>query len=237
MAVKTTLVALIAAFFFILGTPLAWASPNARPALTQPTISPDGSTLAFAANGAIWIVSATGGTAHILVSDSANDSRPLFSPDGKHLVFVSDKTGNGDIYLLNLDNGALTRMTFADSHEQPSGFSSNGKWLYFTTSRGNIGGMAGVYRMRVSGGTPMPVSLELYRNEEAARRLRMGNILRLWAWVGAPRSGGATVMRILTRAQSGCSGTTARISIAALPRITPARCGPCGPPMASPCTT
>src|SRR5699024_4457251 len=88
-------------------------------------------------------------------------------PDGSHLAFVSGKTGNGDIYLLTLKTGALKRLTFADSFERPSGFSSDGKWLYFTTSRGNIGGMGAVYRMRVSGSTPMPVSLELYRNEEA----------------------------------------------------------------------
>lgn len=135
--------------------------------MTQPTISPDGERIAFAADGAIWSVPSAGGTAHILVSDSATDSRPLFSPDGVHLAFVSEKTGNGDIYLLDLDSGSLERLTFADSGERPSGFSSDGKWLYFTTSRGNIGGLAGVYRVRVSGGTPMPVSLELYRNEEA----------------------------------------------------------------------
>ncbi len=162
-----TLVSTFALLSLLCLAPLAQAEANARPALRQPTISPDGKRIAFAANGAIWSAPATGGTAHILVSDAASDSRPLFSPDGSHLAFVFEKTGNGDIYLIDLDSGALERLTYADSSEQPSGFSSDGKWLYFTTSRGNIGGMGAVYRVRASGGTPMPVSLELYRNEEA----------------------------------------------------------------------
>jgi Tol biopolymer transport system component len=146
---------------------VAAAAVTPKPVLRQPSVSPDGKTIAFAANGAIWSVPATGGLAHILIADSAADSRPLFSPHGKYLAFVSTKTGNGDIYLLDLATGGLRRLTFADSPARPSAFSADGKWLYFTTSRNNIGGMGAVYRVPVRGGTPMPVSLELYRNEEA----------------------------------------------------------------------
>jgi len=145
----------------------ATASVTPQPSFTQPSVSPDGSRIAFVADGAIWEVPATGGVAHLLVSDSAPDARPLFSPDGKHLAFVSDKTGGGDIYLLNLSDGVLKRLTWSDIRDVPSGFSADGKWLYFTSGRDNIAHFGAVYRVRTSGGTPMPVSLELYRNEEA----------------------------------------------------------------------
>ncbi|MGH8273952.1 MAG: S41 family peptidase [Gammaproteobacteria bacterium] len=162
-------IALACASLVMIGPASAGEPPAAaaQPALTQPDVSPDGSEIAFAADGAVWIVPAKGGTARILVSDSGTDSRPLFSPDGKYLAFESDTTGNGDIYLLDRKSGALRRLTFADSPDRPSAFSRDGKWLYYTSSRGNIGGMGGVYRVRVAGGTPMPVSRELYRNEEA----------------------------------------------------------------------
>ncbi len=147
----------------------AGAATHAKPetSFTQPSVSPDGKRIAFVADGAIWEVAATGGTAQLLVSDSAPDSRPLFSPDGKHLAFVSYKTGHGDIYLLDLDDGSLKRLTWSDVADVPSGFSADGKWLYFTSGRDNIAHFGAVYRVRITGGTPMPVSLELYRNEEA----------------------------------------------------------------------
>jgi Tol biopolymer transport system component/C-terminal processing protease CtpA/Prc len=132
----------------------------------QPAVSPDASQIVFVANGALWIVPASGGTARLLVSDRGTDSRPLFSPDGRELAFESTATGNGDVYLLNLAQGTLTRLTYGDAPDRPSGFSPDGQWLYFTSARDNIGGLGAVYRVRTTGGTPMPVSLELYRNEE-----------------------------------------------------------------------
>ncbi len=140
--------------------------PLPRASFAQPAISPDGSTIAFVSGGAIWEVPASGGVAHILVADKGADSRPLFSPDGKHLAFVSDATGGGDVYVLDLATGKLSRVTHADGHDQLSGWSHDGQWVYFNSARDNIGGMNGVYRVRITGGTPMPVSLEPYRYEE-----------------------------------------------------------------------
>ncbi len=137
-----------------------------RASFAQPAISPDASRIAFVSGGAIWEVAATGGAAHILVADKGADSRPLFSPVGDKLAFVSEATGDGDIYVLDLASGKLTRITYADGREELSGWSRDGQWIYFDSGRDNVGGFHGVYRVRVSGGTPMPVSLEAYRNEE-----------------------------------------------------------------------
>ncbi len=145
---------------------LAGAAPAPRTSFSQPAISPDGSRIAFVSGGAIWEVPVTGGAAHLMVADKGADSRPLFSPDGKHLAFVSDATGGGDIYVLDIASGKLARLTYADGTDALSGWSHDGKWIYFSASRDNVGGFNGVYRVRVTGGTPMPVSLETYRNEE-----------------------------------------------------------------------
>ncbi|MGH8190863.1 MAG: S41 family peptidase [Rhodanobacteraceae bacterium] len=137
-----------------------------KPSFSQPAISPDGRTIAFVSGGAIWEVPTAGGAAHLMVADKGADSRPLFSPQGDQLAFVSDATGDGDIYVLDIASGTLTRVTYADGRDELSGWSHNGKWIYFSSSRDNVGGFNGVYRVRVSGGTPMPVSLEDYRSEE-----------------------------------------------------------------------
>ena len=62
----------------------------------EPAISPDHSEIAFTSGGDIWTVPATGGQARLLVSHPATESRPLYSPDGAKLAFVSTRTGNGD---------------------------------------------------------------------------------------------------------------------------------------------
>jgi Tol biopolymer transport system component/C-terminal processing protease CtpA/Prc len=140
--------------------------PAPKPSFAQPAISPDGSRIAFVSGGAIWEVPATGGAAHLLVADKGEDSHPLFSPSGDKLAFVSDATGGGDVYVLDIAAGTLTRLTHADGPDEPSGWSHDGNWVYFSSSRDNVGGFNAVYRVRISGGTPMPVSLEAYRNEE-----------------------------------------------------------------------
>ena len=85
-----------------------------RPYFTEPSLSPDRKEIAFVSGGDIWTVPATGGVASLLVSHSANEARPLYSPDGGQLAFISSRTGNGDIYLLTLTTGDLKRLTFDD---------------------------------------------------------------------------------------------------------------------------
>src|SRR5271170_4456236 len=95
------------------------AAPDAlpTPSLSDPTISPDGKQIAFAAHGDIWTVPIDGGEARLLISNPATESRPVYSPDGKYLAFVSTRTGGGDIYLFTFANGEVRRITFDDAPE------------------------------------------------------------------------------------------------------------------------
>ncbi|MEO8811024.1 MAG: hypothetical protein ABI386_12345, partial [Rhodanobacter sp.] len=167
------------------------ASTVAKVALSQPSVSPDGRQIAFVADGGIWTVGSGGGRAHLLVADDGgNDSRPLYSPDGKQLVFQSDTGGEGSgIQVLDLSSGVLRRLTWADGSNALDAWSRDSQWIYLSSSRDNVGGMAGVYRVRASGGTPMPVSLESYRNESMAAPSPDGASLALvgggmgdWQW-------------------------------------------------------
>ena len=106
----------------------------AVPYMTEPSLSPDRAEIAFVSGGDIWSVPAEGGTARLLVSHPATESRPLFSPDGKRLAFGSNRTGNGDIYILNLESGELRRLTFDDSGEVLDAWSRDGNWIYFSST-------------------------------------------------------------------------------------------------------
>ena len=133
--------------------------------LTEPAISPDRKEIAFVSGGDIWTVPAAGGTAQLLVSHPANESRPLYSPDGKSLAFISTRTGNGDIYVLNLENGNLRRVTFDDANDQLDAWSRDGNWLYFSSNSKDIAGMNDIFRVPAIGGTPMQISADRYTSE------------------------------------------------------------------------
>src|SRR5580700_4252821 len=104
------------------------------PYMTEPALCPTRPEIAFVSGGDIWVAPAKGGEAHLLVSHPADESRPLYSPDGTRLAFVSTRTGGGDIYVLAFASGALKRITFDDGREQLDAWSRDGKWLYFSST-------------------------------------------------------------------------------------------------------
>src|SRR5262245_22619314 len=101
-------------------------SADPKPYFTEPAIAPDRSEIAFASGGDIWTVPLAGGDARLLVSHASNESQPSYSPDGRTLAFVSDRTGGGDIYLLTLATGDLRRLTFDDGNDLLDGWSRDG---------------------------------------------------------------------------------------------------------------
>lgn len=135
------------------------------PYFTQPALCPTRPEIAFVSGGDIWVVAAKGGEAHLLVSHPADESRPLYSPDGNRLAFVSTRTGGGDIYILSLSNGDLKRLTFEDGMEQLDAWSRDGTWIYFSSGAHDVGGKNDIYRVSSDGGTPMPVSADRFTNE------------------------------------------------------------------------
>src|SRR5262245_56381415 len=139
--------------------------PEPRPYFTEPSLSPDRKEIAFVSGGDIWTVPSTGGIAALLVSHSANEARPLYSPDGRQLAFISSRTGNGDIYVLTLATGELKRLTFDDGLDQLDGWSRDGRWIYFSSTSRDIGGLNDLFRVSAHGGTPMFVSADRYTNE------------------------------------------------------------------------
>ena len=135
------------------------------PYLTQPALCPTRPEIAFVSGGDIWVAPAKGGEAHLLVSHPADESRPLYSPDGTRLAFVSTRTGGGDIYVLTLASGELKRLTFDDGMEQLDAWSRDGRWIYFSTGSHDVGRKNDLYRVSAEGGTPLPVSADRFTNE------------------------------------------------------------------------
>jgi tricorn protease len=148
-----------------IGQRAASDAPAPLASFGEPAISPDRSEIAFVSGGDIWTVPAAGGEARLLVSHEANEQRPIYSPDGRSVAFVSDRTGGGDIYILTLATGTLRQLTFEPGLDRLDGFSRDGQWIYFSSSARDIAGMNDIFRVRVEGGTPMTVSADRYSSE------------------------------------------------------------------------
>jgi hypothetical protein len=157
------------------------AQTPAAPYCIEPAVAPNRAEIAFVSSGDIWTAPLGGGEAHLLVSHPAVESRPLYSPDGTRLAFVSDRTGGGDIYVLQLATGALKRITFDDGREQLDAWSRDGKWLYFSSTAQDVAGSNDIFRVSAEGGTPMPVSADRYVNQYFAAPSPAGDLVALTA--------------------------------------------------------
>lgn len=173
---RNPLVCLLAALLLLGGvrvspaqTPGSQAQrPEPRPYFYEPSISPDRKEIAFVSGGDVWTAPAEGGEARLLVSHPATESRPLYSPDGRQLAFVSTRTGNGDIYVLDFASGELRRLTYDDGAEQLDAWSHDGQWVYYSSTARDVASSSDVYRVSAAGGTAMQVSADRYANEWAA---------------------------------------------------------------------
>lgn len=73
--------------------------------MRQPTLSPDGNMVCFNYMTDLWIVPFEGGEAKRITVSDGEDSRPLFSPDGKWISFHSDRDGFRGVYIMPAEGG------------------------------------------------------------------------------------------------------------------------------------
>jgi Tol biopolymer transport system component len=99
-------------------------------------VSPDGNSIVFELLGDIYSIPMAGGKATRLTSGQAFDAQPHYSPDGKSIVFVSDRSQSDNLWIMNADGSnvhALTREM--DQKYQSPTYTPDGK--YVVASKGN----------------------------------------------------------------------------------------------------
>ena len=120
MHLRTTFLTTLAAL--ILVSPVrAQAQEPIRFART-PDISPDGKLVAFSYLGDVWTVETIGGVARPVTMHEAHDINPVFSPDGKHLAFSSNRHGSYDVFVVPAVGGKPKRLTFDSGQDMVSGW-------------------------------------------------------------------------------------------------------------------
>ncbi len=86
-----------------------------------PAPSPDGAWIAFSTWGEkedLFIIRPDGSDLRQLTDDIFKDRRPRWSPDGKRLLFYSNRGGDWDIWTMNPNGGELTQITHTPDHDE-----------------------------------------------------------------------------------------------------------------------
>ncbi len=102
-------------------------------------VSPDGMTIVFDLMGDIYSMPITGGRTTALTRGIQYDVHPRFSPDGKSLVFISDKSGSDNIWTVDLTTKKSKQITKEKKHNFFSAeWTPDGEYIVGVKGRRNI---------------------------------------------------------------------------------------------------
>jgi tricorn protease len=142
----------------------AAASAQSEPLwLRYPAISPDGATIVFTHRGDLYRVPAAGGAAVQLTTHAAHDFMPVWSRDGRHIAFASDRFGNFDVFVMPATGGTARRVTFHSADEYPYAFSAGDRGVIYSAARLDAaenrlfpsGAQPELYEVPLDGGRPV----------------------------------------------------------------------------------
>jgi dipeptidyl aminopeptidase/acylaminoacyl peptidase len=112
--------------------------------VSDPQLSPDGKFLAFvvtevdkAANklgSDIWIIPSSGGEAKKNTDSPKNDRHPRWSPDGKQIVFESNRSGSYQIFVMSSNGENIKQLTTISTEASQPIWSPDGKYIAFVSS-------------------------------------------------------------------------------------------------------
>lgn len=120
-------------WFFLACISFNFANAQSPLWMRYPAISPDGTQIAFAYKGDIYLVAAKGGEARQLTTHQEHDYMPVWSPDGKELAFASNRYGNFDVFMMPAQGGKAQRLTYHSSNDFPMSFAADGSILFSAT--------------------------------------------------------------------------------------------------------
>ena len=127
----------------------------------EPTLSPDGTTLAISdqtktGKSMIYTIPVEGGEPK-QITELAPSYWHGWSPDGKTLVYCAERSGNYDIYSIPAEGGAEQRLTNEVGLDDGPEYSPDGKFIYFNSVRS---GAMKIWRMNADGSEPTQLTFD-----------------------------------------------------------------------------
>ncbi|WP_080238426.1 amidohydrolase family protein [Spirosoma rigui] len=116
-----------------------------------PAISPDGKQIAFAALGDLWLLTKGDKIPKALTNGPAMDVEPAWSPDGTKLVYVSDRHGNMDVWIRDLNTGQDNLLAdMPDDLNFPTWSPDGSKVAFYQSDLRNAWGRSTLYTADVT---------------------------------------------------------------------------------------
>ena len=117
-------------------------------------LSPDGRTIVFELLGDLYTMPAAGGAATRLTSGPAFDSQPRWSPDGKRIVFLSDRSGAENIWLCDADGKNPKALTKGNNNLYASPeWTPDGNYIVASRTSGVLGSVYELWLYHKDGGS------------------------------------------------------------------------------------
>ncbi|MBO6575203.1 MAG: PD40 domain-containing protein [Rhodothermales bacterium] len=103
-------------------------------------VSPDGSRIVFDFLGDLFLLPIAGGTADTLTTGMAFDAQPRFSPDGTEVLFISDRSGSDNVWIIEVETGETRALTTSKSNPMHSpAWSPDGDYVVYSKGEGRFG--------------------------------------------------------------------------------------------------
>ncbi|MFC0252078.1 amidohydrolase family protein [Massilia consociata] len=120
--------------------------------------SPDGKRIVFSAQGALWVMPATGGKAVRITDYRLEPTHPVWSPDGKRIAFQNyAPEGNFHIWTISPDGRNPREHTTGHFDDREPAWLPDGSGLVFSSDRSDDGQYK-IWRVSIGGGAPVQVT-------------------------------------------------------------------------------
>ena len=117
-------------------------------------VHPDGSKIIFDLLGDLYELPFNGGKATRLTEGLAFDSQPKYSPDGNSILFLSDRSGGNNAWIIDREKEDTLQVTIGDTSKmQAAAWSPDGN--YVAVSKGSRNFKLHLYHREGGGGTQL----------------------------------------------------------------------------------
>lgn len=105
---------------------------------SSPAFSPDGARLAFssrsesALDSDIYVASVDGGGLRNLTNHPGIDTSPAWSPTGRQIAFISDRSGTPQVWMMDSDGAGLRRLVREGGHCDSPSWSPDGRFVLYS---------------------------------------------------------------------------------------------------------